>query len=160
VQNAGPPDPSSPKSYESVASLKAYLVDTSARILLYVPAIGVWEKLVAGMENAEVLKSRIGAVAANFIAGRAHGVIRELLSRLTRTHEASSPARKLALDTAAATVVGVTSYSTVLACSGVSLDEALIALPFGLLFTSCTGRPYGRFLDWYRRVWGTTPVLD
>ncbi len=156
----GQPDPSEGKAYESVASLRGYLVDTSARILFYVPAIGVWEKLVAEMENGEVLKSRAGAVVANFIAGRAHGVAREWLSRMTRTHEGSSGGRKLVIDTAAATVVGVTSYSTVLALSGVSLDEALIALPFGLLFTSCTGRPYGRFLDWYRRVCGTTPVLD
>ena len=160
MQSAGQPDPSDGKAYESVASLRGYLVDTSARILFYVPAIGVWEKLVAGMEDTEVLKSRAGAVAMNFVAGRAHGVIREWFSRITRTHEGSSAVRKLALDTAAATIVGVTSYSTVLACAGVSLEEALIALPFGLLFTSCTGRPYGRFLDWYRRVWGTTPVLD
>ena len=160
MQSSGQPDPSDGKAYESLASLKGYLVDTSARILFYVPAIGVWEKLAAGMENTEVLKSRAGAVLMNLVAGRAHGIIREWLGRMTRTREDSSPARKLVLDTAAATVVGVTSYSTVLACAGVSLDEAMIALPFGLLFTSCTGRPYGRFLDWYRRAWGTTPVLD
>jgi hypothetical protein len=148
------------KRYESVTSVKGYLVDTTGRILFYVPAIGVWEKLVAGMENEEVLKSRTGAVVINFFFGRFHGKVREWLSHLTRTGEDSSRLRKLAVDTASSTLVGLTSYSTVLYFSGASLDEAIVALPFGLLFTSSTGRPFGRFLDWYRRAWGATPVLD
>lgn len=148
------------KPYESMTSAKGYLVDTSARILFYVPAIGLWEKFVAGMENEEVLISRTGAVVMNFFVGRLHGKAREWVSALTRTDEASSRLRKLVVDTATATFVGATSYSTVLYLSGASFDEAVVALPFGLLFTGCSGRPYGRFLDWYRKRWGTTPVLN
>ena len=157
---AGGLDGNGKKSYESVTSVRGYLVDTSGRILFYVPAIGVWEKFVAGMENEEVLKSRAGAVLLNFFFGRLHGKIREWLGCLTRTGEDSSRLRKLVVDTASSTLVGLTSYSTVLYFSGASVDEAIVALPFGLLFTSSTGRPFGRFLDWYRGLCGTTPVLD
>jgi len=147
-------------TYEPIASLRAYLVDTSARILFFVPIIGMWEKLVAGMETEEVLISRTGAVGMNFIVGRLHGKAREWVAVITRTTENSGRTRKMAVDTATATLVGLTSYSAVLYLSGASFDEAVIALPFGLLFTGASGRVYGRFLDWYRAKWGTTPVLD
>jgi len=73
------------KKYESLSSVKAYLVDTSARILFYVPIVGVWEKFAAGMDNEEVLKSRSGAVLVNLFVGRLHGKVREAISYLTRT---------------------------------------------------------------------------
>ena len=59
MKNTPDPETAQKRAYESVVSVKGYLVDTSARILFYVPAIGVWEKFVAGMENDEVLKSRV-----------------------------------------------------------------------------------------------------
>ena len=154
------PGSNSSSRFEPVTSLKAYLVDTSARIIFYVPVIGVWEKWVAEMEIVEVLKSRAGAVLINLVAGRIHGKVREWLCLLTRIDGSSSRTRKLVLDTLSGTVVGLITYSTVLYFSGASFDEAAVALPFGLLFTGSTGRPFGRFLDLYRKVWGTAPVLD
>ena len=148
------------KQFEPATSVRGYLVDTSARILFYVPAIGLWEKLVAGMENEEVLISRTGAVAINFFVGRLHGKAREWVARATHTNRDSSRTRKLVVDTTTATLVGLVSYSTVLHLSGASFEEAVVALPFGLLFTGLTGRPYDRFLDWYRKRWRTTPVLN
>ncbi len=153
--HAGPP-----AEYEPVTSIRAYLIDTGARILFYVPAIGVWEKWMAGMDNGEVLRSRVGAVLVNLIAGRLHGMVREWLARVAVAGWEDSARRKLALDTLSGALVGLVTYSSVLFLSGASLHEATIALPFGLLFTGTTGRPFGRFLDLCRRLVGTTPVLD
>jgi hypothetical protein len=149
-----------PLEFEPATSVRAYLVDTAARIVFYVPAIGVWEKWVAGMENGEVLRSRTGAVLVNLVAGRLHGKVREWLSGITGVGPHSPPSRKLLLDTLSGSLVGLVTYGSVLYLSGASLDEAAIALPFGLLFTSSTGRPFGRFLDLCRRLSGTTPVLN
>ena len=148
------------KKYEPIGSTKAFLIDTSARILFYVPVIGVWEKYVAGMENEEVLKSRLSAVALNFVIGRVHGKIREFFSYITKTDENSSKLRKVVVDTAAGFIVGVSSYAAVLYASGASLDEALVAIPFAVGLTTVTGRPFGKFLDVYRKFWGTTPVYE
>lgn len=152
-------DPDSGRRYESFGSLKAYLVDTSARILFFVPAIGVWEKLAAQMENEEVLRSRAGAVLINLIAGRLHGKIREIVGFVSRTSNGSSAFRIGFADTISGLIVGVITYTPILYLSGASLGESVVALPFGLLFTAFGGWPYGKFLDWHRARWGTTPVF-
>ena len=148
------------KQYEPITSKKAWLVDTSSRILFYVPIIGVWEKFVADMENEEVLKSRLLATGLNFVIGRYHGKVREGLGYLTKTDENSSKKRKIAVDTLAGLAVGATTYPLVLGAAGVSLEEGLVALPFVLIYTTTTGRPFGKFQDFWRKLFGTTPIYD
>lgn len=147
-------------NYESIGSFKAYFVDTSARILWYVPVLGLWEKFIVGMDNSEVFISRTAAIAWNFGIGRLHGKTREWLSHLTHITAQSPSYQKLILDTLTGLIVTIVSYTASLALSGASLEEAKIALPFALIFGLTTGRPYGRFLDWYRKKWRTTPVLN
>jgi hypothetical protein len=147
-------------TYESIGSFKAYWVDTSARILWYVPILGLWEKLIVGMDNSEVFISRTAAVAWNLGIGRLHGKIREWLSALTGITIQSPRYKKFFLDTLTGLIVTSISYTASLALSGASLEEAKIALPFALIFGLATGRPYGRYLDWYRKKWHTKPVLN
>ena len=45
------------KKYESLHSVKAYCVDTSARILFYVPLLGLYEKYMADFDNEQLIKS-------------------------------------------------------------------------------------------------------
>ncbi len=135
------------KKYESLASAKAYLVDTSARILFYVPPIALYEKYVAGLDNEQVLKSRVSAVAINLIFGRLHGKVREYIGHVTHTDENSSKAKKLMADTLSGFIIGGTSYAAVLGIAGATLEQALVAMPFAVGFTTFTGRPFGKFLD-------------
>lgn len=146
--------------YEPVSSLKAYWVDTTARIFWYVPILGFWEKFVVGMDNSEIFISRTAAIFWNFGIGRLHGKTREWLSTLTSITSQSPAYQKFLLDTLTGLVVTFTSYAASLAISGASIEEAKVALPFALIFGLSTGRPYGRFLDWYRKKWRTTPVLN
>ena len=147
-------------AFESVGSWRAYWVDTTARILWYVPILGCWEVFAVQLDTAEVLTSRSVAVLWNLFLGRFHGKVREWLSALTGITTDSSGGRKLALDTLTGMVVTFISYASSLFIAGASLEEAAVALPFALVFGIVTGRPYGRFLDWYRKRWGTQPVLD
>jgi hypothetical protein len=149
-----------PTTYESIRSFKAYWVDTTARILWYVPILGIWEKFFVGMDNDEVFISRTAAIAWNFGIGRLHGKIREWLSARTSITAQSPHYKKFFLDTLTGLIVTSGSYTASLALSGASLEEAKIALPFALAFGLATGRPYGRYLDWYRKKWRTTPVLN
>jgi hypothetical protein len=147
-------------TYESVGSLKAYWVDTTARIIWYVPTLGLWEKFFVGMDNSEIFISRTAAIAWNLGIGRLHGKTREWLSILTGITSQSPNYQKLILDTLTGFIVTFTSYAASLSVSGASLEEAKVALPFALIFGLVTGRPYGRFLDWYRKKWHITTVLD
>ena len=149
-----------PTSYESIGSFKAYWVDTSARILWYVPILGIWEKFFVGMDNTEVFISRTAAIAWNLGIGRLHGKIREWLSMLTGISAQSPHYKKFFLDTLTGLIVTSVSYTASLSLSGASFEEAKVALPFALVFGLATGRPYGRYLDWYRKKWRTTPVLN
>jgi hypothetical protein len=148
--------------YESSKTkLGEYLVDTSSRILFYVPTIGVWEKFVAGMENEEVLKSRGMAVLVNAVGvGKLHTLCRKYLAKLTKTDENSSPRRKSVVDFASGLIVGLSSYSAVLYLADVSLQEGLTAMPFAMAFTCLSGNIYGRFNDWYRQKFNFPPILN
>lgn len=148
------------KSYESLASVKAYLVDTSARILFYVPPLALYEKYVAGLDDEQVLTSRVSAVALNLVFGRLHGKVREYVSLVTHTNEESSKSKKFMADTLSGFIIGGTSYVAVLGIAGPTLEQALIAMPFAVGLTTFTGRPFGKFLDWYRNKWGITPVYE
>ena len=138
-----------------------YLVDTSSRILFYVPAIGVWEKFVAGMENEEVLKSRGMAILINAVGvGKLHTLCRKYLAKLTKTDENSTTRRKQAVDFASGLIVGLSSYSAVLYLADVSLQEGLTATPFAMAFTCLSGNIYGKFNDWYRQKCNYPPILN
>ncbi|GEM_PF-2611738 len=140
--------------------MKAYFVDTGARIAFYVPVIGIWELFAAGMEDTKVLKSRVAAVGINFVIGRVHGKAREFARRISNTTDESPEKRKSTADTVAGFVVGVTSYALMLVVAGATLTQSIIAFPFALIFTSLTGRPYGIFNDWLRGRNGLEPVYS
>jgi len=149
------------KQYEKITSLKAFLVDGSSRILFYTLPIGLWEMFGAGMENIEVLRSRGTSVLVNLFAGRIHGKTREILSYWTSTTEKSSRKRKFLVEATAGLIVGGGTYAAVLfLVSGASHEEAQMALPFGLLYNTLSGRPCGWFMDKYRKFWNTTPVYE
>ncbi len=148
------------KEYESLASAKAYLVDTSARILFYMPPIALYEKYVAGLDDEQVLKTRASAVAINLIFGRLHGKVREYVGRIIHTDENSSKTRKFMADTLSGFIIGGTISSAVLYIADVTLEQGLVVTPFAVGYTTFTGRPFGKFLDWYRNKWGITPVYE
>jgi len=148
------------KKYEPITSFKGYMVDTSARILFYVPLIGLWEKFVADFDNMEVLKSRSYAVAVNLVFGRAHGKVRELVSYITKTNDDSSKKIKFWADTLSGFIIGGTSYALVLYLVDVSWKEALVASPFALTYTTFGGWPFGKFNDWYRQKFGMKSVYN
>jgi hypothetical protein len=148
------------KEYDPVLSRKAFLVDTTARILFYVPIIALWEKFGAGMENEEVMTSRTSAILINIVAGRVHGKAREFLGYLTKTDENSSELRKTAVDSLTGLVMGTMTYTPILYTSGADMSEASVALPFALTLGAVSGRPYGKFLDWYRNKFGVISVYE
>lgn len=140
--------------------LKGYLVDTSSRILFYVPAIGLWEKFVAGMDDNEVLKSRCLAFLTNSIGvGKLHTLCRQYLAKLTHTDENSSKLRKQLIDFSAGFVIGI-PYSASLYLIEASFSEGIKAAPFVVGFVCLTGNFYGKFNDWYRQKFNIPPILN
>ena len=140
--------------------IRDYSIDTSARIVCYIPPLAAWEKFVAGMDNKEVLNSRGLAILVNMLIARPYGKFREYWTKICKTDENSSFIRKFVTDTSGSVAFGLPTYFGVLYYSGASLEEILTALPFGVVLTATTGRIYGRFLDWYSKKLGGKPVLN
>ena len=140
--------------------LRDYSIDTSARIMFYIPPLAAWEKFVANMENKEVIKSRSLAVIVNLIIARPYGKFREYWAATCNTNDESSKTRKFLTETIGSIIFGLPTYAGVLYCSGASKEEIITALPFGVMLTAVTGRIFGRFLDYYRKRLGGNPILD
>lgn len=149
------------QTYDPASStIKNYLVDTSSRILFYVPIIGIWESFVAGMENEEVLRSRSLAVVFNMAGvGRLHTLCRKGLAKLTGTNESSSELKKQSVDFSAGLSVGFTTYCAILLYAGASLSEGTRAIVFGLAYNCLTGSLYGKFNDWWRCKFNLPAIL-
>ncbi len=149
------------RNYNPVAnSVKNYLVDTSSRLLFYVPIIGIWESLVAGMENEEVLRSRGLAIIFNLAGvGRLHTLCRKGLAKLTETSENSSKIKKQCIDFSAGLTVGFSTYCAILLYSEASLSESAKAIIFGLAYNCLTGNFYGKFNDYFRRKFNLPAIL-
>ena len=148
------------KKYESLHSVKAYCVDTSARILFYVPLLGLYEKYMADFDNEQLIKSRLSGLALNVLLARFHGVIRESVSGFTSTSEQSSGVRKFAADSLSGLLMSAVTYPAVLVVADANWQQAITALPFAFGIGMFAGRPFGKFLDWYRNLFGTRAVYD
>ncbi len=149
------------QTYDPAGSrIRNYLVDTSSRILFYVPIIGMWESLVAGMDNEEVFRSRMLAVIFNMVGvGRLHTLCRKELAKLTGTDENSSKLKKQGVDFSVGLTVGFTTYCAILLYAGASLSEGAKAIIFGLPYNCLTGNYYGKFNDWWRRKFNLPAIL-
>ncbi len=148
------------KKYESFGSIKAYGVDTLGRIMFYVPAVGLWEAYGADMEPNKILTSRATATLLNFGLGRAHGKVREIVSYVTKTTDESPAYRKFLADTLSAISLSIGAYSISLHAAGATKDESMLAIPFSIGFVLGTGRIFGKYMDWWRKKAGTTPVYE
>jgi hypothetical protein len=148
------------KYHSLLNSAKEYLVDTSASVTFYTPIMASMEYLVAGMELPEVLTSRIAAASLHLVTSRPFGKFREWYAGKWNADVNSSSTKKFLVDTSALLLYQILLYSSILACSGASLEEAVVALPTGLMIGASTGRGYGKFLDRWRKKCGTKPTLE
>lgn len=151
--------PNLEETIESVTKLKSYLVDSIATTLFYTPLMALTEYL-SGMDPEEIVQTRSYGVISHLIIGRPYGIFREWWINFWNTTSSSSFQQKLLVETSARLIMQTPVYATLLYASGASLGEIALALPSGLAMAIATGRPFGYFLDKWRRYCGIKPSLE
>lgn len=139
--------------------LKDYLVDTSASLMFYTPLMASAE-VIAGMDSKEVIASRLSAIGVHALVMRPYGKFRKKWANYFNADGDSSRLKKFAVDASSLFLYQIPVYSTILYSSGASLEEASVALPIGLGIGLATGRPYGYFLDKWRKTYGRETTLE
>ncbi len=91
---------------------------------------------------------------------RLYGKFREYWAKRCKTDADSSRLRKFVTDTFGGLIFYTPIYSAMMGLSGASPEEIALALPAGLTIGTMMSRPYGLFLDKWRKKFGIKPVLD
>jgi hypothetical protein len=136
-----------------------YLVDTSAGIIYFAPPMALIE-YAAGMDTPEVLKARAFAAGSHMLITRPYGKFREWWAKYWGADAESSHLKKFVVDTSALIMIATPLYATALSVAGASLKEGSIALPIGITFGVFSGRPFGWWMDKWRKLWKKKPLLS
>ena len=139
---------------------KKYLVDTGAMLLAAFPAGLFAEVILAGMTLGQSLHARFMAVWVDILTARPYGIYRDYIFSKFRTIESSSLLKKCLTDTFSYVTFQVPVYILILFIAGATFNQALIATVSATLFSSVSGRPYGMFLDWFRRLFGLATATN
>lgn len=135
---------------------RAFLADTTALVLFFTATGILNERFISGMEWNEVLQARLLGAALMIPVGRPYGLWRDMLMRR------AGPGRwsQIFWDSMALMSFQVPIYAAIIAISGASGR----GLWMGILGAACimlvSGRPYGAFLNWIRRLYGLPPGGD
>ncbi len=129
-----------------------YLISDIAAMILFSTALCmIIEIFVAGLSFFQSVGARIAAIPVNLITGRPYGWFRDTLF-LTLGIDRSSPVKLFLGDTLAFVVFQVPLYVLVLLFAGATWKQIAVTSFSASLVFSLTGRPYGIFLDFCRRI--------
>lgn len=132
--------------------LRLLIADITAMILYSTALCMIIEIFIAGLSFFQSVGARIAAIPVNLITGRPYGWFRDTLFLKLGIDDRSSPLKLFFGDTLAFVVFQAPLYVIVLLLAGATWKQiAVSSLSASLLF-SLTGRPYGIFLDFCRRI--------
>ena len=136
--------------------MKRYLVDTFA-VVAFSTMVGAFvEVVVTGLTIEQSVRIRLAAVPIMLVTGRPYGIYRDWLFRLL-SNKNSGPLKTTAIDTLANMTFQIPVYACLLALNGATIGQIFTAVGSILLILLLSGRPYGVFLVWCRRLFRVTP---
>jgi hypothetical protein len=133
--------------------MKRFLADTFALIVFSTVAGAFVEFLIAGLSASQVLQARLVAVPVILLTARPYGLYRDWLFRAFRAR-AGGPLRAALIDILAFVSFQVPVYALNLALAGATLGQIAASVASAVVILLISGRPYGLFLDWCRRLFG------
>lgn len=134
-------------------NMRRCLADTFAMVI-FSTIVGVFvEVVVAGLALEQSARIRLSAIPVMLLAGRPYGMYRDWLFRLLG-NKSPGPFKAAVLDTFANVTFQVPVYSCLLALNGATVGQILTAVGSIILIIVLSGRPYGLFLVWIRRLFG------
>lgn len=137
-----------------------YLVDVSAAWIFYAPTFATTEYFIAGMSGDKVAKSRLMAAGVQAIIMRPYALFREWWAKYWNAGPKSSQLKKFLVDSTATSIFQIPLYSSMLYLNNCSFEEGIKALSVGIAMGAASGRPYGFWLDKWRKLCGKKPTLS
>jgi hypothetical protein len=133
--------------------MRRYLADTFAMVIFSTIVGAFVEVVVAGLTLEQSARIRLAAIPVMLLAGRPYGIYRDWVFRLLG-NMSSGPFKAAVLDTVANVTFQVPVYACLLALNGATASQILTAVSSIILLIILSGRPYGLFLVWFRRLFG------
>jgi len=115
-------------------------------------AIGAFVELaITGLTIEQTVRIRTAAIPVSLLIGRPYGIYRDwVFSRLNGA--GGTKLQKLLLDTFTNLTFQIPLYILILAMNGATPWQILAAASSILIIVALSGRPYGIFLGWCRRL--------
>lgn len=125
-------------------------------MIIFSTLIGAFvEIFLTGLEPLQSLRIRLAAIPLMLITGRPYGIYRDWLFR--RFHPARTQGvRSILIDSLANSTFQVPLYLGLLAWGRADPGQMLVASASIIVIASVSGRPYGMFLNYCRRLLGVS----
>ncbi|MFA6073438.1 MAG: hypothetical protein WC758_04960 [Candidatus Woesearchaeota archaeon] len=134
--------------------VKAYLVDTSAKVGTYVIPMGVIEAS-RGLSLEQIIQSRTSVALADAVLGRAYGKLLNYTRKKCNTEEKKG-LKSYLVDTATMLAVYDPAYMLILKSTGADWNQIESATLFLTGILALTARPFSKYiLDNWRKYWNT-----
>jgi hypothetical protein len=131
--------------------MRRYLADTSAMVMFSTFVGPFVELVVAGLTLEQSAGIRLAAISVMLLSGRPYGIYRDRLFKLLG-NPYTGVFKAAAIDTLANITFQVPVYSCLLALNGATINQIFSAVSSIILIIILSGRPYGLFLIWCRRL--------
>lgn len=123
-------------------------------MIIFSTLLGAFVEIgITGLDPLQSLRIRLAAIPLMLITGRPYGIYRDWLFR--RFWGASARGMgSILIDSFANTTFQVPLYLGLLAWGGATASQMLMASVSIVIIASVSGRPYGMFLNFCRRLLG------
>lgn len=136
-------------------NLKRFLADIFAMILFSLIVGGFVELVITGLTLEQTIKIRATAIPISLIIGRPYGLYRDWIFK-TITSNNKTALQTFLLDTFANLTFQIPLYILILLLNGATLVQVFTAVGSILIIVSISGRPYGIFLNFCRKLFGVS----
>ena len=140
--------------------LNRTMVADTAAMILFSTALGLFiEVVVSGLTLVQSLEARAASIPINLLTGRPYGWFRDRLFVALKLNRTSFVGGAIG-DTMAFVLFQMPLYFIVLSLAGATWVQIITAATTFSLFLAGSGRVYGLFLDYCRRLIGAVESPD
>ena len=136
-------------------NLRKFLADTFAMVLFSLIVGGFVELVITGLTLEQTLKIRATAIPISLIIGRPYGLYRDWIFKKV-TSKNKTVLQTFLLDTFTNLTFQIPLYILILLLNGATLVQVFMAVSSILILVSISGRPYGIFLNFCRKLFGVS----
>lgn len=110
------------------------------------------ELFIAKLTVSQWLDIRFLGFIVNTITAKPYSSFREICFNITNTNFKSSKLKKYLVDTITFSIFQLPIYCLMLYVNNANLNQIIYASIPVILFSAFTGRPYGIYLEWLRKI--------